>query len=94
MLAAAAVAEADAEARREQSAAQTASASLKGTSRAHEAAKVSEAQPASGEFAAAGEDQWQALPVSSIQVGDRLWVFRQEPARHTGISIQEQTTEK
>ena len=38
--------------------------------------------------------RWQAISVSQIQVGDAVWVMRQAPARHTGISIQEQITEK
>ena len=38
--------------------------------------------------------QWKALAVSQIRVGDRVWLLRQDPARHTGISIQERITEK
>lgn len=37
---------------------------------------------------------WQALSVSQLQVGDRLFVRRQAAARHTGISINESITER
>ena len=93
VLAAAALAEADAKPRQQQSAlAESVGAPV--ASGAQEAGSGSEAQSVISEPAAAGANRWQALSVSCLKVGDRLWVFRQEPARHTGISIQEQITEK
>jgi 3-dehydroquinate synthase class II len=37
---------------------------------------------------------WQAVSVSQLKVGDRLYVRRQAGARHTGISINESITER
>ena len=37
---------------------------------------------------------WRAISVSELRPGDRLFVHRQAAARHTGLSIEEQITEK
>ena len=37
---------------------------------------------------------WRAIPVSQMQVGDKVYVRQQDAARHTGISIQESIVER
>ena len=37
---------------------------------------------------------WEAIPVSTMAPGDKLYVLRQEGARHTGISIEERIVER
>ena len=50
---------------------------------------------AGGHMNVGGEhEDWQALSVSQLHVGDRLFVRRQAAARHTGISINESITER
>ncbi|CAD7694954.1 unnamed protein product [Ostreobium quekettii] len=41
-----------------------------------------------------GSDSWAATSVSELQEGDQLYVYRQQGARHTGISIDERIVEK
>lgn len=38
--------------------------------------------------------QWVATSVSALQVGDQIYVYQQDGARHTGISIEETIVEK
>lgn len=48
----------------------------------------------SGQAAGSASGQsWQAVSVSALQPGQRVYVLLQEGARHTGISIQEQIKE-
>eukprot|EP00887_Chlorella_sp_A99_P008100 scaffold12.g8100.t1 len=47
-----------------------------------------------GPAAAGGAKRWRAISVSELQPGDEVYVLRQGAARHTGISIEEQITEK
>jgi 3-dehydroquinate synthase class II len=37
---------------------------------------------------------WQAISVSTMAPGDKVYVLRQEGARHTGISIEERIIER
>jgi 3-dehydroquinate synthase class II len=37
---------------------------------------------------------WMAIPVSQMQVGDKVYVWQQDAARHTGINIQESIVEQ
>lgn len=37
---------------------------------------------------------WRAIPVSSLKIGDAVYLHRQCEARHTGIAIKENIVEK
>ena len=37
---------------------------------------------------------WEAVPVNELQIGSKVLVFEQHGARHTGIAVEEQITER
>lgn len=41
-----------------------------------------------------GQQQWKAIAVTELQPGQQVFLLRQDGARHTGISIQENINEK
>ena len=49
-----------------------------------------------GSGSGGGSDQqrpWRAIPVTELKAGDRVFLYEQEGARHTGIAIQERISE-
>jgi 3-dehydroquinate synthase class II len=71
------------------------STSSSSSSRSSSASPAAPGSSSTADGCSAGPQQsWQAVSVSELQPGQKVYLLLQEAARHTGISIQERICEK